>query len=93
MYFSPKQDLYVGRYDLNPLFTSVFSEHYELHLCLPENAELVEIELRIPVVSEEVYRDHGVLEYFGKTCHKYVFQNIWPAMYDNDFKFTFKYNK
>ena len=92
VHFNKKLGLFEGKYKLAPLFTSVFSETYELHLCLPENAELVSFEGDIPVISKEEYFDHGILEFFGKSCYKFTFQNVWSALYEENFYFSFKYD-
>jgi hypothetical protein len=90
--FNPRTGLFDGKYKLAPLFENVFSEKYELHLCLPENGDLVQIQVDIPILSQEIYIDQGILEFFGKTCHKFVFKNVWSSLYQSEFQFSFKYD-
>lgn len=90
--YNQKTGLFDGRYKLAPLFENVFSEKYELHICLPENGELVQIHVDIPILLQEIYNDHGILEFYGKTCHKFIFKNVWSSLYEKEFKFSFKYD-
>jgi hypothetical protein len=90
--YNQQTGLYIGKYMLAPLFNNVFAEKYELHLCLPENAELIHIDVDIPILKQEEYIDQGVLEFYGKTCHKFIFKNVWSSLYKENFQFSFKYD-
>ena len=91
--YDQKQDLYIGKYPLKPLFDTVFSESYEIHLCLPENAVLKETFINIPLKGSKTYKDFGYLEMYGKPCYVFEFENVWPALYDPEFSFVFGYDQ
>ena len=83
--------LYKLSYPIGYEFDLVLSEKFVLKVCLPEFAEVINIDTKFDYISKSVKREYGLFELFGQECHEYQFINVLPFIFDDNFEITFRY--
>lgn len=87
---SSSRDLLRLDYSFGYPFDNVMAKEYELNVCLPQGSELISSDLRYGFVGNSTFFKPDFFENPGKECHKFVFKNIIPSLFNEKISFVFR---